>query len=364
MVALMSPSLSQALDEARVIICAGTGGVGKTTVSASLGVCAAQRGRRVLVLTIDPAKRLAQALGLSELVHEIEVPGLSGNGSYSAAQLHPGDVFDDFIRRVSPRPEVAERLLQNRLYRQLVTTISGSQEFSSQERLLSLVESHKFDLIVLDTPPMQHAEEFLSSPERIKALFQRSVLKWFSQTQGSTGFFSNLLSRGTRSALGVLEKLTGSGFMAELRDFFEQISYLQEAVATRSQSIHDLLRSKQTQFILVTSFDESRLRDGEFFYKKLCGQSFHFAAVIINRCLEAAPIEQKVTESSLNRRWLDFRAQIVASWLKKHHRLHKLADDLGEGVTLLRLPDFGDTIGGVEGIKRMAHSLELGDQIG
>ncbi|MCB0408231.1 MAG: AAA family ATPase, partial [Bdellovibrionales bacterium] len=139
----------------KILVCAGSGGVGKTTVSAALGILAAQQGLRVLVLTIDPAKRLANALGLEvdEIPDAVKVPGQNYKGALYAAMVEPKKVFDDFIRKNAPNKGVVEKLLQNSLYKQLSTTLSGSQEFTSLEMLLSAYQSGKYDLVILDTPP-------------------------------------------------------------------------------------------------------------------------------------------------------------------------------------------------------------------
>lgn len=177
----------------KIIVCAGSGGVGKTTVSAALGVRAAELGLRVLVLTIDPAKRLATSLGLVPgQADEVKVQNFDCDGALFAAAIDPEKIFGEFIKASAKNPEAAERLLRNRLYKQLATTFSGSQEFTSLERLAVAAESASYDLVILDTPPAQHALEFLEAPAKIYALFQDSITKWFVGGGQSSGLFQNL----------------------------------------------------------------------------------------------------------------------------------------------------------------------------
>ncbi|HVK60219.1 MAG TPA: ArsA family ATPase, partial [Bdellovibrionales bacterium] len=183
-----------------MLVCVGSGGVGKTTVSSALAMRGAQLGRRVLVLTVDPAKRLATALGLEDAGGvsggERQVPLADVKGSLHAAVIDSKAIFDDFIRTHSKEADVVARIMRNRLYQQMSTTLSGAQEFTALERLLQGSESDRFDLVILDTPPTKHAMDFLSAPERIQSLFQDSVTKWFmAPDEKPQGFIAGIVGR-------------------------------------------------------------------------------------------------------------------------------------------------------------------------
>lgn len=213
------------LAQAKILICVGSGGVGKTTVSSAIALKAAQMGRRVLVLTVDPAKRLKSTMGLENLDQsQIEHPSIKG--SLTAAVIDNKKIFDDFVDRVAGDSLSKEKILKNKLYIQLSTTLSGSQEFTALEKLYSSFQSGKYDLIVLDTPPAQHAMDFLGAPKKLAYLFSERITKWFriSSKGEKLGFFSSLIQSGTKQVIKALELLTGSEFIRELSDFFRIFS--------------------------------------------------------------------------------------------------------------------------------------------
>lgn len=271
------------LKSAKVIVSAGTGGVGKTTVSAALGVLMARQGKKVLVLTIDPAKRLAQALGLEGPTFEPKrVEGIE-NGTLDASMIDAETIFDKFVDKFAPSEEVVTRLKKNRLYQQLVTALTGSQEFTSMDRLLSEFEGGNYDLIILDTPPTQNAVDFLKAPQRIVNLFDERITKWFIRGGSKQTLISKIVSRGTHTALAALEKITGAEFIRELSDFFEQMSFLQVSVKERSHRVENLLRQPDTLFLVVASADQEKLQEAKKFGESLKNYQFHLEGMILNR---------------------------------------------------------------------------------
>lgn len=270
--------------DTKVLICVGSGGVGKTTVAASLAVLAAKEGRRVLVLTIDPAKRLAQTLGIEGSKDITKVPGQNFAGELYASVIDHKKTFDDFVARAARKAESAEKIYKNRLYQQLSTNLSGSQEFTALEKLYSCYESGEFDLIILDTPPTKHAIDFLHAPQKLSALFNEGVAKWFRDPEGKkSGFFGQLLQTGTRQVLKILESLTGSTFIHELGDFFINIEQWQEQLLKRTVDVHRLLVAPSTQFCLVTSFDQAKLKEAEYFSREIKKGGYHLTTVVLNR---------------------------------------------------------------------------------
>jgi hypothetical protein len=212
------------LNQARLIVCVGTGGVGKTTTSAALALRAATLGRRTLVLTIDPAKRLANAMGLADLGNEAKSVDLgsiaTATGSLDAMMLDAQRTFDDLIRRTAG-PH-ASRILENRVYRIMVDQFAGTQEYMSLERLYDLYESNRWDLIVLDTPPSKNTLDFFESPRRAASMFDEQVMKWFvpAKSGGGGGLFDRIFNPGA-VVLKLLSVIGGEKFIAELAEFFD-----------------------------------------------------------------------------------------------------------------------------------------------
>jgi anion-transporting ArsA/GET3 family ATPase len=346
----------------KVIVCCGTGGVGKTTTAAAMGVRLAREGKRTLVLTIDPARRLAQALGLKgTLSQDVKVEDPRLHGRFFATMLDAQSVFDRFIRRAAPTPEVAEKLLNNHLYQQLATSLSGSQEFTSLERVLTAVESGDYDVLILDTPPSQNAVDFLRAPSRIVSLFQDSVTKWFRTDEGQKGFFAKILSTGTRTVMAALERATGSQFIRELSEFFQQMSHLQRQVQERSLLVHKLLTSPSTGFVLVTGFDELKLKEAMEFQKDLSESGYNLRGMIVNRCFpdwtwetgDLATSKQPAA-AALHEYYLLMRRQF-------EHRLvltTELEQQIG-GIPLIKIPEMKTSPQGLDDLIELSNRLEV-----
>lgn len=238
----------------RIIICAGSGGVGKTTTAAGLAMSAATSGLRALVITIDPARRLADALevdGLSDTPQQIN---LELAGELWAAMLEPARVFDRLIARLTPDAHRRSAILGSRFYRELSTALAGSRELVAMERVLELADDPRFDLIVLDTPPAQHALDFLDAPARVVALLDGRLISLFMRAQKLTPFA--LLRDGSTLVLRVLERLAGGQLFADLADFLQSFSAVFEGFQARCARVQALIRSPATGFLLVTSATE------------------------------------------------------------------------------------------------------------
>ena len=203
-------------EKTKALVCIGSGGVGKTTLAASIALGEAARGKKVYILTIDPSKRLAQALQFEAdgQVHTITHPDIKkSGGSLQTSVLQHENVFTEFfIEAASVHSSVQadiNRIKNNKLFRQLSTKLGSSQDFTAIYKLNQLVRSGKYDLVVLDTPPAQHTWQFLQAPEKIAQLFNEGVAQWFRESQEKTGLFKKVLNLGTKQVLRVLETLTG-----------------------------------------------------------------------------------------------------------------------------------------------------------
>lgn len=343
----------------KILICAGTGGVGKTSMAASLGVKAAGEGFRTLVLTIDPARRLAQALGLENNSGEAtSVPGVK---NLFAEMIDPRREFDEFVLGAVDKG-IAKGLFNNRLYQQLVGNLNGSQEFTSLVKLVNISKSGKYDLIILDTPPTQNAVDFLKAPERIYALFQDTVIGWFSNPNKDEGWVKRTLHRGTRIVTSALEKVTGSVFIAELKDFFNHIAYLQTKIAAISKETNELIHSPKCGFILVTGFDEAKLKEALEFHQDLQNEKLNLRLVIVNRWFP----EWAENESALSTTWnadpdfkllKEFYERFSNYFSHRQKAYEKFVQVLGKSVPVLKLPDFRNNVQGIQDLNQVADTL-------
>ncbi len=281
--------------QTKTLICIGTGGVGKTTMAASMGVGFAKQGKKVLVLTIDPSKRLAQALGIKTdgEPHQVSLKSKEKKGELWACVVNHEKTFEYFIRNAagetggendSISDERLQQLLNNKLYHQLSGRLSGSQEFTSLITLNRYVTSGDYDLVILDTPPSQHTWNFLRAPEKITALFNEGIAKWFRQADGEKqSIFKKVINLGTSQVLKALEVLTGSQFIKELAAFFQAIQKWQKPLENYIMNCHRLLTSAQTEFVLVTALDPSRLVEAQKLSREIRTQGYRLSTVVINR---------------------------------------------------------------------------------
>lgn len=283
--------------EQRILICIGTGGVGKTTLSASLALRAAQEGKKVLIYTMDPSKRLASCLGLENWIgHEIKIKEFSNGGELWAAMIEPKKVFDRFVRAHAKTEEDVQKMLNNRLYQELSTSLSGSQEFTSLYALNQAYKTEKFDLIILDTPPAQHTLDFLQAPESVFNLFRGPIVEWFSKlTQKRSGIMS-LLNKGTDMVIGILEKLTGAKFLDELQVFFLTVSSWRESIQQMVIETHEIMSGEQTQFLLITNLDDSRIFEAQEVIGDFKKNGIPIHHLVFNRVMADYPVKRKPTE--------------------------------------------------------------------
>jgi anion-transporting ArsA/GET3 family ATPase len=285
--------LAEAMIQRRLLVTAGAGGVGKTTCAAALGVEAALAGQRVAVLTIDPARRLAGALGLDALTGTLRqvdgahfaTAGLAPAGELWAMMLDTKTTGDQMVRRFAPDPESAQRILDNTYYRYFSTSLAGSQEYMAVEQVRELVEDDRFDLVILDTPPAANALEFLDAPDRLLAALDSSTVQMLvkGRQRASEGLTGRLLGRGRGLVLKSLNVMTGGPFLEDLAEFLSLFGVILDALKHASVAVQALLRSPDTQFYLVTSPKRSNLDEAMRFRAELARRSFPFGGFIANR---------------------------------------------------------------------------------
>jgi anion-transporting ArsA/GET3 family ATPase len=281
-------TLSERLSGKRVVICAGSGGVGKTTTSAALAMGLAAEGRKVAVITIDPAKRLANSLGLEELGNEpVQVDperfaghGVEMRGELWAMMLDAKRTFDELIARLAPDEATRDEVLANRIYQELSSAVAGSQEFTAIAKLYDLDRSGEFDVLVLDTPPSRNALDFLDAPDRLTGFLEGRALRVFL---APTGLAAKVMGRGTSVVFSVLKRVTGVDLLQDLSVFFRALGGLIDGFRERASGVKKLLADEGTTFLIITSPEREPVEEAIFFRGKLREAGMPFGGLIVNR---------------------------------------------------------------------------------
>ena len=282
------PGLAERMREKRILISLGAGGVGKTTTSAALALGLAMRGAKVAVVTIDPAPRLATALGLAELggePHRIEDETLRGaglrvDGELWALRLDVKGTFDGIVAGLEPDAAAREEILANPVYRELSSAVAGSHELSAVAKLHELHEEHDFDVIVLDTPPSRNALDFLEAPGRLLGFLEGRALQVFLAPGGMT---ARLFGRGTALVFSIFARVTGVDMLSELSRFFRSLGGVIDGFRERTKGVDELLHSPLTAFLIVTSPEREAAREARFLADRLAAARMPAAELIVNR---------------------------------------------------------------------------------
>jgi anion-transporting ArsA/GET3 family ATPase len=284
-------ALSHALDERRVLVVCGSGGVGKTTTAAALGVQAALRGRRVLVCTIDPSRRLATSLGLDRLPDKPRTldldrvaPGRDPQGALWAMTLDTKRTFDALVEKHAATEAARRRILENRFYKQVSSALAGSHEYMAMEKLLELTADERFDLVILDTPPTRHALDFLEAPERLMGFLDTGILRWFLKPYFVAGRLTlKVATRTGALAMKVVDNVLGLQFLQDLSEFFLAFEGMYAGFKERAGRVRDLLRSEEAGFVLVASPAPLTLEEALYFHQRLRENRMPFVAFVVNR---------------------------------------------------------------------------------
>jgi anion-transporting ArsA/GET3 family ATPase len=266
--------------------------VGKTTTTAALGLAAARRGKRVLCLTIDPAKRLSQSLGFEQMTTAaqhvdpalFERAGLQVKGSMTVMMLDTKSTFDGLIASLAPTPEKRDSILGNVLYKYISTSLAGTQEYMAMEKLYAVKGDPAYDLILLDTPPTTNALDFLDAPERLMGALDSAATRWFVQAFESSGKLSfNLLAKSTAAILRGIGRLTGGGFLEQVASFISEINEIFGSWRARANEVSGALRGPDVAYVLVTTPDPLSVREVLYFADRLREQSMRRDAFVVNR---------------------------------------------------------------------------------
>ena len=297
-------SVATLLEGRRICICTGSGGVGKTTAAAAIAIGLAARGQRVAVVTIDPARRLANSLGLERLDNEprrverahFAREGLQLRGELWAMMLDAKRTFDELIELLAPDAASRDEILANRVYQELSGAVAGSQEFSAIAKLYDLDASGRFDAIVLDTPPSRNALDFLEAPQRLTAFLEGRALRVLTAPTGAAAAFT---ARSSAVLLGMLRRVTGVELLSDLGDFFRSLSSVADGFGERAEAVSRLLADPATTFLVVTSAEPAPIEEAIYFRRRLAQAGMPFGGMIVNRLRILADPAPAVDESAL-----------------------------------------------------------------
>ncbi|GAA4239378.1 ArsA family ATPase [Actinomadura meridiana] len=309
------------LDDPRtkIIVCCGSGGVGKTTTAAALGVRAAERGRDVVVLTVDPARRLAQSMGLSELDNNPRKIEINGDGELHAMMLDMKRTFDEIVEAHAD-PDRAKQILANPFYQSLSSSLSGTQEYMAMEKLGQLHRSGAWDLIVVDTPPSRNALDFLDAPERMGRFLDGRFMKLLAAPAKTGGRFGvKVISAGFGVFTGVLNKVIGVQLLRDVQTFVAAFDTMFGGFRERAEKTFKLLQTPGTAFLVVAAPEPDALREASYFVERLAAERMPLAGLVVNRVHEPAAdtLSGGGTTTSRNDLLSAARAQAAAETLEE-----------------------------------------------
>ncbi len=341
------------LEGRRIVVCAGAGGVGKTTTAAAIAMGMAERGLKVAVVTIDPARRLADSLGLEELGNEPRRVEGEFEGELWALMLDSKRTFDSLIERLAPDEATRDEVLSNRIYQQLSSAVAGSQEFTAIAKLYELDQEGDYDLLVLDTPPSRNALDFLDAPSRLTGFFQGRAIKMFLRPAG-------LLGRGTSVVFRLLERLTGVDLVHDLSVFFRALSGMIDGFTERAARVGALLEDPGTTFLIVTAPRHDPVEEAIFFHRKLAEAAMPFGGLVVNRMHAvqgadgAGPLPAELDD--LAGRVETAMHELAALAEREAAEVERLRERLGDPPTII-VPELEGDVHDVEGLALMREHL-------
>jgi anion-transporting ArsA/GET3 family ATPase len=348
-------ALTALVNERSVIVCCGSGGVGKTTVSAIFALAAARAGRRACVVTVDPARRLADSLGIESLPNEpTEVEG-DWPGHLHALMLDTKGTFDDLIHTYSGTPEQAEGILSNRLYQNLAGALSGTQEYMAMEKLNELVESGQFDVVVVDTPPTRNALDLLDAPRRLTRFLENRI---FRALLFPTRVSLRAVGLATSAFLRTVSKVAGAEIVQDAIAFFQAFDGMEEGFRARASAVRELLADPTTAYVLVTSARPDAITEAKFFAEKLAERDISPAALVVNRIQPrfGAPDAEPPGSSGPLAALAANLAALNDVARQEESSYAALAADVAPAV-LGRIPLFGQDVHDLGGLQRAADVL-------
>lgn len=296
-------TLEQLVAAKEIVIVCGSGGVGKTTTAAAMGAMAATHlGGKVLVLTVDPARRLANALGLEEFGNiEKRVPdelfrasGVEPLGELWAAMLDTKESWDDLIKTHAPDQQTRDEILSNPLYQNITGKFGQSHDYIAMERLYEIHSSGRYDLIIVDTPPTRNAIDFLEAPERMAEFFSSRLLRWLI-----TPYRSRFVNAASKPFYSIADRILGSQFLEDIARFFILFQTMYDGFVERAQAVTRTLSDRRTTFVVVSTLEEVPVREAEFFIDALDGRGFNLGALVLNKVLPQYFLDPSANDAAM-----------------------------------------------------------------
>lgn len=339
--------------EREILVCCGPGGVGKTTVAAALAVEGALLGRRTVVVTIDPAKRLADALGLGSLTDTPRKIQGDWPGELWALMLDPRSTFDGLVARYAPDQEQAATILANRFYRNIAGALSGTHEYMAMEKLYELHHDDRFDFVVVDTPPTRNALDFVDAPRRLTRFLDNRIFRLL-MLPARTGI--RAVNFATQAFLRTVGKVVGAEVVTDAVTFFQAFEGMEEGFRRRAQRVQDLLVDPCTAFVLVTAPRRDAGRETEFFAEKLEEAGIDVDALIVNRMHPRFSADPRVPEEARSVAALApfYRNLAELSRLAAGEEAHVAALSSRLGAPAVRVPELESDVHDLEGLARVA----------
>ena len=363
-------SVERLLEGKRVVVCAGPGGVGKTTTSAAIALGMAEQGLKVAVLTIDPARRLANSLGLAALGNEeTRVPiEIDGDGELWALMLDAKRTWDEVIERHASDEKTRDAVLSNRIYQELSNAVAGSTEYMAMEKLYELYQEDRYDLLVLDTPPTRNALDFLDAPQRLSRFIDSRSLSFFMKP-GRFGL--KVLGRGGGVLFGVLKRVTGVDLLRDLSDFFSSFGDMAAGIQERAERVAELLGDRRTTFLVVTSPQRDSVDEAVFFRRRLREGGMPFGGAIVNRVHDQELVDDDdAVEDDLAGLLGDkLAAKVVRNYedyrelaLRDRESIERLEHETG-GEPIVLVPYLDDDVHDADGLRAMNEHLFAPDTV-
>lgn len=361
---------------ARVVICCGSGGVGKTTTSAALAIRIARAGARVAVLTIDPARRLADALSVGEIgntAFPVPLADLPPGASLHAMMLDSKRTFDDVVERFAGGRDARDRILGNHYYRFVSTRLAGAHEYMAMEKLYELSVSGDYDVVVLDTPPSRHALDFLAAPERMANLMDEGVMRWLVLPASRGGW--RMIEKGSEILAKVLRSMLGERTITDIAEFFTAFQSLWEGFRQRSLDVRELLRAPTTRFLLVTTPAPGARAEALHFLEVLQQSTMPFGGFLLNRCAvpprETGPATFGDRPAAVAPADWEALVRMLAEAPERRRRLcaaqesaiAELRAHAPGAAPLWRIPEMDDEVHDLGGLDHVAGYLPSADQI-
>lgn len=346
--------MSGSESKVRVVFVTGAGGVGKSTFSAALAArCAALGSGRVLLITVDPARRLASSMGVVAEGNDIvEV----GDGEpFWVSMLDAKRGWDDLVRRVAPRPEVADRVLANGMYRNITGRFVNSHDYIAVERLFEVTRSGDFDVVVVDTPPSRNALSVIDAAERMREFFASRLLRWLTLPASN-----RLVAVTSKPFFAVADRVLGSRFLSDVSEFFALFRLMEPTFTAHAREVERLLREPTTEFLVVTTAEPAPVAEADFLARELRARQLNLAAVVVNRLVDDAT-RGEAERLSLSRQSAAVE-RVVHEVMATVRREDRTCAELKarHDCDVVRVTDSGSAVNDVAGIRRLAESFDWG----